>query len=108
MDNKLKNKSLIKKLFQQFFENKISAEDLIDKWPNKDEKQSSLEGYLLHELGHYITDRDLHEKDPEYKDTLRIDSKFQILLGQKTLGLQRVFYILNSTIIMIFFFTFRE
>ena len=64
----LKNKDLIIKLFQQFLENKLSAKVLVDKWPNKGDELEPSEEDLLHELDHYISDTDIHEKEPEYKE----------------------------------------
>ena len=55
-------------MFQQFLKNEISAEDLVNKWPNKGDELSPLEEDLLHEFDHYIADRDIHEKEPEYKE----------------------------------------
>ncbi|MCZ0931799.1 MAG: hypothetical protein OXJ52_01430 [Oligoflexia bacterium] len=55
------------KVVQYFLENKISANELVDKWLNKEVKLEPLEEDILHELDLYISDTDIHEKDPEYK-----------------------------------------
>ena len=78
----IKNKSLIIKFFEQFLEDKISAEELVNKWPNEKSKLDPLEEDILHELDHYIADQDIHYKDVEYKKIQldRIKDAYNIIL----------------------------
>ena len=65
--NNVKNQHIIIKIFQQFQNQKISARELVNKWPNSKDNLDPLEEEFLHKLDHYIADMDIHEKEPEYK-----------------------------------------